>query len=275
MQSTIWEVLKKSLFFKIILLIFIGLTVWWLNIFGRGLINEPENTYFTLTYPFLSLFGGIAGIVIAEKWGGLKSILGRSICMFSFGLLSQFYGQAMYAYYIYIKGVEVPYPSLGDVGYFGSVLFYIIAIYYLAKVSGLRFSFRSMSGKLQAFFIPAALLIFSYSLFLKNYEFDWSNQLKIFLDFGYPLGQAIYVSIAILALLMARNLLGGMMKKPIWFLIFALVIQYFSDFIFLYQSNYGSWYVGGINDYLYCCSYFLMSGALIYIGSIFYKIQES
>ncbi len=275
MPINFWNNFKNDIFFRIILFIFILLTIWWFSIFGRGLIDHPENTYFTLSYPFLSLIGGIAGLYYAEKWGGLKSFLGKSICMFSFGLLAQFYGQAMYAYFIYIKGIEVPYPSFGDVGYFGSVIFYFIAIIYLAKVSGLKFSFKSTSGKLQAFFIPVLLLAATYSFFLRNYQFEWDNKLKIFLDFGYPLGQAGYVSIAILALFMARNILGGIMKSPIWFLIFALVVQYLSDFVFLYQSNYGSWYVGGVNDFLYCFSYFLMTVALINIGNTFKKIQES
>lgn len=113
----------------------------------------------------------------------------------------------------------------------------------------------------------------SYLFFLQGYEFDWSNKLKIFLDFGYPFGQAIYVSIAMLAFFFSRNFLGGVMKRPLWILMFALIFQYCADFMFLYQSNTDTWYVGGINDYLYFVSYFLMTLALIYIGSTFYKIK--
>lgn len=276
MNTEFWYIFKKNYFFQIITFIFIGLSLWWLSMFARDLVDQAENNYFTLSYPFLSLFGGIAGIIFAEKWGGLKSTLGRSILLFGLGLLAQFCGQAIYAYYIYIQGIEIPYPSLGDLGYFGSVIFYIFAISFLAKVSGFKFSLKSTGGKLQAIIIPLLLLVLSYSFFLKGYEFDWTaGKMKIFLDFAYPLGQAIYVSIAIMALLMARNILGGIMKNPIWFLIFALVVQYFCDFMFLYQSNNGSWYVGGINDYFYCGSYYLMTVALIYMGSIFNKIKES
>jgi len=123
--------------------------------------------------------------------------------------------------------------------------------------------------------IPVVILIGSYLFFLKGYEFDWLNPVKIFLDFGYPLGQAIYVSIAILTLLLSRNLLGGVMKKPIFYLIFALIFQYLSDFFFLYQSNIGVWYVGNINDYLYFVSYSIMTMAIIYMGSTFTRIQQS
>lgn len=275
MTNHLFEELRKNIFFKFIFSFFCLLSLWWVSITFRGLIDDHENNLFTLIYPLLSLAGGIAGVYYAGKWGGLKSALGRSISMFSYGLLAQFFGQAMYAYYIYIKGIEVPYPSFGDFGYFGSVIFYIFGISFLAKVSGFKFSFKSLMGKLQAFFIPLGLLAFTYLFFLKSYLVNFDDKIKLFLDFGYPLGQAIYVSIAIITVLMARNILGGIMKNPIWFLIFALVVQYFSDFIFLYQSNSGTWYVGGINDYLYFLSYFLMSTALIYMGSMLNKIRES
>ena len=65
------------------------------------------------------------------------------------------------------------------------------------------------------------------------------------------------------------------MKKPILFLIFALIFQFISDFTFLYQSNQGSWYVGGLNDYMYLLSYFLMTIALINIGGVFQTLNEA
>jgi len=275
MKEHIFGKFKQNYFVKHTSLFFLILTVWWLSIFLRDLKTGSENNAFTLIYPFLSLIGGIIGLCVAREWGGLKSFLGKSISMFSFGLLAQFFGQAIYAYYIYIKGIEVPYPSLGDIGYFGSVIFYIVGAFYLAKISGFKFSFKLWKGKLISIAIPLVLLASSYLFFLKGYEFDWSNKLKIFLDLGYPLGQAIYVSIAILAFLMSRNILGGILKKPIIFIIVVLVFQYLCDFTFLYQASRGTWYVGGTNDYMYFTSYFIMTLALIYMGSVYKQIKES
>jgi hypothetical protein len=121
--------------------------------------------------------------------------------------------------------------------------------------------------------IPLLLLLFSYSFFLINYEYDFGNKLKIFLDFGYPLGQAFYVSLAILTFLLSKKFLGGMMKGPILFLLIALIVQYFSDFNFLYQASQETWYVGGIGDFLYMLSYFVMALSLIHIGNVFKTIQ--
>lgn len=257
------------------LFIFVPLSVWWVMIYARGLHEGLENNMYTLIYPLLSLLGGAIGHIVAQKWGGFKSIFGRAISFFSFGLFAQFFGQAMYAYYIYIQNIEVPYPSLGDVGYFGSVIFYILAVLALGKVIAIHTNLKSVSGKLWAFLIPLVGLIISYLFFLKGYVFDFSQPIKLVLDFGYPLGEALYISIAVLILILSRNVLGGMMRNPLRLLIFALVVQYISDFMFLYQANAGTWYVAGINDFLYSVSYMLLTLSLTYIGFMFDKITES
>ena len=119
------------------------------------------------------------------------------------------------------------------------------------------------------------MLIISYIIFLRNYEFDWTNKIKIFLDFGYPLGQAIYVSLAVLTLILTAKVLGGIMKKPVILFLVALIMQYVSDFNFLFQANNGSWYVGGIGDFLYMLSYLLMTLSIIQIGYSLRSLKES
>lgn len=269
------EQFKQSRGLQVIFIIFGILTLWWVSIFTRGLTEGMENDVFTLIYCILALLGGSAGWTFAHKWGGFKSTLGRSIIMFTLGLLAQFIGQIMYNYYIYVLGIEVPYPSIGDVIFFSSILFYIYGAWLLAKVSGLKLSIQSAHGKLQAFIIPIIIVIISYLVFLQGYEPDWSNKIVIFLDFGFPIGQAIFVSIAILALLISKNILGGMMRKPIILLILALIVQYIADFSFSYQVSREAWYVGGTNDFLYALAYFLMATSLFSIGNMFYKVQES
>jgi hypothetical protein len=83
------------------------------------------------------------------------------------------------------------------------------------------------------------------------------------LDFGYPFGQAIYISIAILAFLFSRRLLSGLMRPKILLILAALCMQYASDFTFLYQSHHNTWKAGGVNDYMYLIAYFIMTIALL------------
>ena len=194
---------------------------------------------------------------------------------FSVGLLLQSLGQTIYSYYIYYERIDVPYPSLGDVGFFGTIPAYIYGVFLLARTSGAKISLKSFANKIWALIVPISMLMMSYIFFLKDYEFDWSQPLTIFLDFGYPLGQAIYVSLATLTLFLSIKVLGGVMKGPVLFLLFALIVQYLADYMFLYEVSHDSWRVGTENDLLYSFSYLLMGLALIYIGQVFKKIAEN
>ncbi|MDQ3018540.1 MAG: hypothetical protein M3Q64_01575, partial [bacterium] len=154
-------------------------------------------------------------------------------------------------------------------------LFYIYGVILLAKVSGLRFSLASSQGKIKAIIIPLVIFSVMYLVLLNGYEPDWSNKIVVLLDFGYPIGQAIYLSIAILAFFVSKQILGGIMRSPILLLIIALVGQYIADFYFSYEVSNDAWYVAGASDYMFCVAYFLMTIALFSIGNMFYKVQDS
>jgi riboflavin transporter FmnP len=260
---------------KIVIGYFFLLSIWWISIYVRGLYEGTENNAFTLIYPWVSLFGGLIGIGIAKKWGGLKSYFGSSLVYFSLGLLAQFFGQFIYAILIYILGVD-PYPSIGDVGYYGSTIFYILGALKLMKVVSPSWKKHlKPSTVLTMIVIPLAMLLLSYQFFLRGYEFGNTPWLTMVLDFAYPLTQAIYVSLAIGIFVASRKMLGGIMRIPTVFLLSALVVQYICDFMFLYQSSQETWYVAGPNDYLYFLAYCAMTLAIIQVGHTYSHITAS
>ncbi len=257
------------------ILVFFALLVWWIVLHFGIHATSLQFQLWASAYQILAFIGFIFGFRAAMQWGGLKSVLGRAIFAFSFGLLFQCFGQSSYSYYIYYLHQPVPYPSIGDIGFFGSIPCYLYGAIMLAQASGAKFSLKSYRNQLQAVLIPVVLLGISYIFFLQDYVFDFTNPIKIFLDFGYPFGQALYVSVAILAYLLSRKFLGGAMRLPIICFIVALILQYASDFMFLYQSNKGTWYAGGTNDLLYSISYLALTLALVYIGRMFMKIRAT
>lgn len=274
------RILKERILYIFPVLVFLVFSVTWIYIQQFEIeASRDLRQLWGHSYWILPVFGGIVGLFISRKWGGHKSLLGKTILVLSVGLLLQSFGQIYSSYYVFFNNVESPpYPAIGDIGFFGSVLVYIYGVTLLSKLSGFNFSIRKIHNKIWAFIIPVSMLLLSYFLFLKGYEFDWSSwssKIRVLLDFGYPLGQALYVSIAILSLLVSRNFLGGMLKRPISYLIFALIVQSLSDFVFIYQATTETWYVGGFNDYMYLTSYFLMTLSLIHMGSVFKKIKES
>jgi hypothetical protein len=263
----------------ITLLVLVIITGWWISLhpFLPSSVDSVVRARYIWgsSYQVIALWGAVCGLFIGQLWGGTRSVIGRSIIAFSCGLLLQVFGQSVYSYYNLFAHIEAPYPSLGDIGYFGSIFAYLYGAFLLARASGVSVSLKSYRNQLLAVLLPILLLLTTYLIFLQGYVFDWAHPVKVFLDFGYPLGQACYVSVAILTLLLSRKVLGGMMRGAVLLLLIALIVQYCSDFNFLYQANQNSWYVAGYGDYLYVVSYFLMSIALMYIGHVFSKIRES
>lgn len=260
---------------KLLLALVALFTSWWVAIQLTG--GQNSHLYveiFTGTYGFVALFGGLWGVRIANRWGGLKSYMGRSILMFSLGLLAQEFGQIAYFFYIYVLKVDVPYPSIGDIGYVSTIVFYILGIYYLARVAGTPLSLKNFRRKIELVVVPLFILGFAYMLFLKGYQFDFTKPLTIVLDFGYPLGDAVYVSLTIMTFFLCKSVLGGIMRNKILFILFALVLQFLSDYTFLYQAHRDIWYPGGINDYLYLLSYAAMAFGILQLNTVLVKLKE-
>jgi hypothetical protein len=231
--------------------------------------------YWGASYQVIAWYGAIIGFFVARRWGGFRSYVGAAVSAFALGLLFQSFGQTAYTWYIHILHIPIPYPSVGDIGYFGSIPCYVYGAFMLAKASGAKISIRTYASKIYAFIIPALLLGFSYYMFLMGYEADPTQPLKTFLDFGYPLGQAVYVSMAVLAYLLSRKFLGGIMRLPVLFFIIALIAQYFSDSTFLYQAMNGAYYPANINDLMYFISYLFMTISIAYIGEVFNWVKKT
>ena len=267
--------LKREFSYQVVIAFFVYLTVWWLVLYLSGSKSGFQNLLFGAVYgTVMSGLGAFLGFRISKYWGGLKSQMGRVIIVLALGLLAEFFGQVVFSVYNIFLQVEIPYPSIADIGYFGNIPLYIYGALLLLKVSGGKINLRSITSQIQAVVIPLLVLTGSYFLFLQTYVFDWSNPLKIFLDFGYPLGQALYISIAILTYSLSRSYLGGIMKSKILLLLIAFALQYIADVNFLFQSSRGTWYNGGYGDYLYLVAYFVMTFGLLQLGMSSIKVRS-
>lgn len=255
--------------------LFLLLSAWWAVLFFsfHAQLVGP-NLIWAATYQVVAIFGIIYGFITAKRWGGFKSVMGRAILFLTFGLFLQIIGQTIFSIYGLFLNTDVPYPSLADVGFFGSIPFYAFGIFQLGKAAGAHSMIKSFKGVAVSIILPFIMLAVSYFFFLRNYTINLDYPLRVFLDFGYPLGQAIYVSLALLVYFLSRNFLGGIMKLKILVILLALILQYIADFNFLYQYSKGTWINGGYGDVLYMTAYFVMTLGLIYMGTTFEKIKE-
>lgn len=259
---------KVKLIRSTILAIYVLLVIFWLYITFTGSQEGFVNNLFGTLYPVISVLGAVYGFFVAKKWGAWKSVVGRGILLISLGLLGEAFGQWAWSYYTVVKEVEVPYPSVADIGYFSIIPFYGLAMYHFAKASGVNINLKSFFGKLQALIVPITMIVIAYVLFLKDIEVDFSQPLKTFLDFGYPGFEAIAVSIGILTYSLSRGVLGGRMKPKVLFIVIALIAQYVTDYTFLYTVGIETYYNGGIVDLMYTTSLMLMSLALVSFSKV-------
>lgn len=268
-----WETIRHEYKAKVALALFLFYTFWFVIIHLLLPSDHFLYHYYGVFYGIIAVWGGIWGIVIARKWGGFKSIMGKALLLFSFGLFAQEFGQIAYSYYIFVLHVDIPYPSIGDIGFFGTIPFYIYGAYLLGKASGVRFTLNSLQNKLQALLIPALMVAVAYILFLRYYSFDLSTPLETFLTYGYPLGQAVYISLGILTYSLTRGLLGGVMKSKVLFLILAFGAQFLADYAFLYFQEL--YYPGSPIDYLYTLAYFLMAIGIMQFETAYNKLRHT
>ncbi|OGK11880.1 hypothetical protein A2954_05870 [Candidatus Roizmanbacteria bacterium RIFCSPLOWO2_01_FULL_37_12] len=246
-----------------ILFLYSVVFIWWVKLQYNG-VGTSEAYIFNWFYGLIGLSGGIYGIKISvKKWGGWKSIIGKGLILLSIGLLGQWFGLQVWTYYNVFAKIEVPYPSLADIGYFALIPAYTLAAWMFTHASGAKFSLRTKSGKLYALLIPLVSLTLAYAIFLKDIGFNLSNPIKLFLDIGYPLGEMLPVSIAAFTLTLSKRLLGGTMKSRIIFLIGAFFFQFLTEYAFLYTAGIETYINGGWNDLMYATSYTIMSLALI------------
>lgn len=246
----------------LVLGLFIVLTIWWfVTSFVEANLGNRFIFDFGNTYGAVAFWGGIWGLVVAWQWRQHKN-MSLALLMFAIGLLFQEFGQLSYGVYMLFLAIEIPYPSIGDIGFFGSVLFYIVGVIFLAKASGISLRLRTFRNQLLAAIVPVVMLLLGYLLFLQDYQLDLSDPVRVLLDFGYPFFQAIYVSIAILIYLLTRDTTGAT-KNQVLLIVIALVWQFLCDYTFLYQASRGTWEVNGLNDYMYLISYVLMSLAVL------------
>lgn len=265
---------KKDRIAVVALLIFLFFTSWWalltLGFFGE---ESMMPDIFSDTYALMALFGGVWGLIISREWGGYKSVIGRAIIAFSLGLLAQVFGQLTYAYFFWVQGIDNPYPSIGDLGFFGSIPLYIYGVFSLAKASGVILTLRNWKVSLVASIIPLSALVISYFLFVDGIEIDPTQPVATFLNFAYPLGQALYVSLTVMTYLLSFKILGGLMRNRILLLLGALVTQYIADFVYLYITSRDSWISGSFSEYIYLTAYFVMTLGIIKMSSVFKELK--
>lgn len=246
------KVSKQS---KIILIYYFIILAWGSTFYFLKIKETPANYWYQFAFGLIPLLGGISGIFKSKQWGMLKSKVGKAVFFISLGLVSWGVGQMFWSvFYNLLQKVEVPYPSLADIGYSLSFPFLGLGIVYLSKATGARFSLNHLRGKILLFVLPVIAMILSYYLLIVvarggSIPFGEEN-LKLFFDIAYPLGDLMILTFALLIYGLSFNYLGGRYQLPIVCIIIGFIVLYIADFSFSYTTTIGTYYNGHWVDIL-------------------------
>jgi hypothetical protein len=251
------SLLKVKIAYVLVFLYVVQLT-WWVTIQTSHPSNF-ERYFFNLMYGNIAVVSFCSAWVIARRnWGGWQSLMGRMLIFLGLGLFMEWIGILIWFYYN-LSGANVPYPSFADIGYFGLIPMYVTASILLAKATGLHFAFKDRQAKFLVLLLPLAALTVAFLLFLRKVGYSGSSPLKLFFNVGYPIGEIIPITIALLVLMLSTNkLTGGVMKNRVLWLIFAFFMQFIAEYVFLYQAGAGIYVNANISDLLYATSYLVM-----------------
>ena len=240
---------SKRIFFY-----YIFIFIWWVFFFitGKSNLNGQitlGGALYQFAFGLIPLIGGVIGILKSKIWGGLKSHVGRALLFISLGAICWGIGQMFWSlYYNILNNVDIPYPSLADIGYSLSFPFLAIGLISLSKATGARFSLKHPSGRLLAFFITIVGIISAYYLLIivaRDGIIDFNEEgLKLFFDLAYPIGDLTILLFSLLIYGLSFNYLGGKYKIPILSVVFGLLVLFLGDFSFSYTTTVESYYNG-------------------------------
>jgi hypothetical protein len=219
--------------------------VFALQPFYSELIGPLSNIFPTAC----ALGAFVSASLCLRRYGfGLRSFEAVWFC-FALGTGLWVLAESSWAFYYFVLGVQVPYPSLADVFYIGG---------YLPIMAGLGaylWTFRvAMSMRRLGFAIVVVGIATSLAMaFVLPVEFAKNLSLvNLVTDMIYPILDLVLLSLAILSLAIFY---GGSIAK--WWVLFGMgaTLYVIADEFFLYQVAGGTYYNGGLDDLIFLLGY--------------------
>ena len=246
----------------LLLIYFIVIIIWWFVIYFSGSTAGVANYAYVFIYGLIPFSGGVLGLLSANKWGFLKSTLGKALIFLSLGLITWSGGETIWSIYNLVLKVEIPYPSWADASFIVSWPLWCIGILYLSSATGAKFGLRAKMGKLQLVILPIVSLIISYYLLIvvarQGSLVSGGGLLKIFFDLAYPFLDVVILTLALLVYGLSFKFLGGRFKWPVLIILSGFVINYFADFSFSYTTTIGTYYNANWSDLLFTIAMFVL-----------------
>ena len=158
------------------------------------------------------------------------------------GIIAWSLGQAVWTWYEVVLGVEVPFPSLADIGY---LTFPVLASIGVALYHASHRSQRSSIGAaLEGVLLAASLFAISWFTLLQGLiESGSPAAYGFWLSLAYPIGDVILLAMVLHAVSQLRSA-----PASLWLLCTGLMLMAVADSAFVWMVEQGSFATGGWVD---------------------------
>jgi hypothetical protein len=249
--------------------------LYWLGLTLTHTRDSQINYVYQLLIAILPIIGGLQGLRVARKWGGLRSKLGKALTFLSAGIVSWGLGQVAWSYYVILAGNKIPFPSLADLGFIVAIPLWLTGIVYLSRTTGASRAFRNSTiRKLGAVLIPTIVAAISYYLLIVLARDGSVGFLALALGLAYPLGDVGILSFALLVFGLSSGYLGGRYKIAIYTILLGYGVMYAADFAFSYTTTKEVYYNGHWVDLLFPTAMALLSYGLSRMEPVINKSTE-
>lgn len=267
--------MRVNIFQKICLVFLIFLIIFWGFLYLSGAKEGFGNFLYSFLFGLIPFFGGIVAMFNAKYWGGLKSSVGKAVFFIGLGLFCWGFGENIWSYYNFFKGIAAPYPSIADLGFAPSIFFYGLGVFYLSGATGAKFGLRSNLAKVVVAVAIFLILAASYYLLVVVARGgvlipSGGDLIKTTLDIAYPIGDFVALMLAVIISGLSFKYLGGKYLYDIISILLGLFVMFVGDTIFSYTTTVGTYYNANFGDLILTIGLFLLTFGVL--G--FYKLKE-
>ena len=177
----------------------------------------------------------------------------RGLLFGGLGLLCWGIGGMIWMYYTIFQNIVLPYPSVTDIFYLPSTLFYSLGVIYFARASGSELKFKNTPERLFVVTSTVIISIISYYFLVtiarggKLFDSEYSP-LENFLNIAYPCMDFVGLTIAVLVSGLSFKYIIPKYKIALMALTCGLVIMFISDSLLNYLIIHGKYYNGCLSD---------------------------
>lgn len=209
---------------------------------------------------------------VARRFG-LHSDVGKAVLFLTLGVVS-WAGIGNLIFFSYqIRGEVAPFPGLPDLGYIGLLPMYLIGLYHLSRVLAI-----GSQDLLRMIWVPIGATFVVYMLTLPTGGIGGEWVLGSWGDLrgdrvaqtsvAYILVDLGLLPFAVMMLLTARRLVGGLFFDPMAAVVASLFCHVAADLLFFQRIAAGTYYTGDIASCFYAGSMFLMVYAVYRFGRV-------